>query len=299
MHDQTPKPFYAIPSLPRVPSQTGYQHWRTTLRQTSAMSVVRRADTTSSRLVDGPISVSPYQHSSRNRSSAQLSVHQSISSKRISRLLYNPTRLFQPFYSMSVSTRLWPFCSCHSSAKQPLVRAPSAIKEPSLLRKLSAAGAQSTLSPVRKSAIPKENAIAGPSRPRPRMEPVGEASEEEDLSAMTRKKADSHRRELALQQKARILVDEKDRGSTPEPSAAPQREPMARAKTVVSREARERDHVDIKPTVPRETKAAKPRTGLLELVCRNLSFATEMAQTPRGFQSSCECLVYTQMTTAS
>lgn len=152
-----------------------------------------------------------------------------------------------------------------------------------MLRKLSAAGAQSTLSPVRKSTIGKENAEAGPSKPR-RMEPVGEASEE-DLSARIRNKAEEvHRMELALQQKARILVGAKDRESTPEP-VAPQREPMGRAKTVVA--ADDREDIDRKPAGKREGKAAKPRQGLLEVVCQNLTLAMEMAETPRGFRSAC------------
>ena len=91
-----------------------------------------------------------------------------------------------------------------SSARQPLVQAPAQIKEPSLLRKLTAAGAQSTLSPARRGPG-KENASAGPSSgPKQPLERLGEEDEGGEEKDNKGYDAAVRERELATQ-KARIV----------------------------------------------------------------------------------------------
>ncbi|OCF44225.1 PLK/PLK1 protein kinase [Kwoniella heveanensis CBS 569] len=105
-----------------------------------------------------------------------------------------------------------PISALLNSARQPLVQAPTAIKEPSLLRKLSAAGAASTLSPARKSGLGKENApLPSSARRRHAMERVGEEEEEEDQEVVDQQPEQQkdhdqavRARELATQ-KARIV----------------------------------------------------------------------------------------------
>lgn len=104
-----------------------------------------------------------------------------------------------------------PISALLASARQPLVQAPGALHEPSLLRKLTASGAHATLSPRRGgSQRPVSSAVAGPgpsSRPPP-MENLDEEDEgvevEEEKSPQRRGYASGVRdREVAVQ-KARI-----------------------------------------------------------------------------------------------
>jgi hypothetical protein len=177
------------------------------------------------------------------------------------------------------------------------------------MRKLAAAGAQATLSPVRKPMNGKENAEAGPSRGRRRMEPVGEEEEEEE-EEVAKPKPRGEALDEALYQKARVVtgnaalfgrdrheeVNDRDnvepgadthfgqpRRSTVQPLpprksfvASPPRKAMAPARVVPAPA----------PAVPRETRPAKQRTSLFESVARTLADALHMAQTPGGFYSS-------------
>jgi polo-like kinase 1 len=171
-----------------------------------------------------------------------------------------------------------------SSAKQPLVRAPNAIKEPSLLRKLTAAGAQATLSPVRKSVVGKENAEAGPSRTRRRMDPVGEEEEENEEEPLKRTEVDHA--DLALQQKARIVSQ----------MAAMRLSPRKTVPTTSSREAmapaRTLPPAPVPAPAPREVRSGKQRVSLFESVAKNLTEALHAAQTSAGFYSSGECIYH-------
>lgn len=105
-----------------------------------------------------------------------------------------------------------PISALLNSARQPLVQAPAGIKNGSLLRKLTEAGAQSTLSPVRRGTAPRmPSAVAGPgpsSRP-PAMDNVVE-EEDEGVDAGSPPRsgytAGVRDRELA-QQKARIVSE--------------------------------------------------------------------------------------------
>lgn len=124
-----------------------------------------------------------------------------------------------------------PISALLNSARQPLVQAPAGVKEGSLLRKLAAAGAQSTLSPVRRAAQRVPPAVSGPgpsSRP-PQMGNLVEEEEEEDegVDAGSNGYVTGVRdRELAAQ-KARIVSEmaamrlngseKTDKGKAPEP----------------------------------------------------------------------------------
>lgn len=176
------------------------------------------------------------------------------------------------------------------------------------MRKLAAAGAQATLSPVRKPMNGKENAEAGPSRGRRRMEPVGEEEEEEEDDEAAKPKPRGEGLDEALYQKARVVTgnaalfgrdrDEEQnnrdepgadthfgqpRKSTAQPlpprrsvAASPPRKAMAPARMV-----------PVPATAaPRESRPAKQRTNLFESVARTLTDALHMAQTPGGFYSS-------------
>lgn len=194
-----------------------------------------------------------------------------------------------------------------SSAKQPLVRAPNAIREPALMRKLAAAGAQATLSPVRKPMTGKENAEAGPSRGRRRMDPVGEEDEEEEEEAT---KPKPQRREVtdeALYQKARVVTGNaallgRDRDDdlenldnmAPGPDAhfgQPRRstaQPLPPRKSLVAsppRKAMAPARMVPAPAPPRESRTAKPRPSLFESVAHTLADALHVAQAPGGFFS--------------
>jgi polo-like kinase 1 len=93
-----------------------------------------------------------------------------------------------------------PISALLSSARQPLVQAPPTIKEGSLMRKLTAAGAQSTLSPVRRGIL--RNPPAPSASRAPAIDEVAE--EEEDEDEETPEVVHGRYRELA-QQKARIV----------------------------------------------------------------------------------------------
>lgn len=178
------------------------------------------------------------------------------------------------------------------SARKPLVRAPAAIKEPALLRKLSAAGAQSTLSPVRKTLTNKENARAGPSSARRRMESVGEEGEEEEAeeqdgedgsyqllgqNAAKGYKPEGRERALA-NQKARI-VSEMATKSVPSGLSPRRTIQTARETLLLARP------IPVKDTLPNKTKSS---SSIFELYGSTLSDALDQAQTRAGFHSSGE-----------
>lgn len=103
-----------------------------------------------------------------------------------------------------------PISALLNSARQPLVQAPAGIKNGSLLRKLTEAGAQSTLSPVRRGTAPRiPSSVAGPgpsSRP-PAMDNVVE-EEDEGVDAGSPKRYTPAVRSRELeQQKARIVSE--------------------------------------------------------------------------------------------
>ncbi|WWD22337.1 hypothetical protein CI109_106828 [Kwoniella shandongensis] len=185
-----------------------------------------------------------------------------------------------------------PISALLNSARQPLVQAPTAIKEPSLLRKLSAAGAASTLSPARKTAYGKENGAAGPSSARRHtaMERVGEEEEEEELAeapndAPRGQDRAVQERELATQ-KARIvsqMAGERhthhhhhplDRNAASPRRAAPlsSATTLPRAPTAAPRER------DIAPGKTKEFKSS-----LFETFGQNLAHALSKAETEAGF----------------
>ncbi|WVN87353.1 uncharacterized protein L203_102531 [Cryptococcus depauperatus CBS 7841] len=96
-----------------------------------------------------------------------------------------------------------PISALLKSARQPLVQAPAAIKEPSLLRKLSAAGAAATLSPAKRGHAGKENYDLG--KRHGGMERLGEENEEDEVSAEEQPKINLGRETEIAQQKARIV----------------------------------------------------------------------------------------------
>ncbi|WWC85535.1 uncharacterized protein L201_000399 [Kwoniella dendrophila CBS 6074] len=119
-----------------------------------------------------------------------------------------------------------PISALLTSARQPLVQASAPIKEPSLLRKLTAAGAASTLSPARRSTLGIENhgkelGLGGPGpssarRHTNQMERLGEEEEEEEEEQLADEKPEQHKergydhavRERGLaNQKARIVSE--------------------------------------------------------------------------------------------
>lgn len=109
-----------------------------------------------------------------------------------------------------------------SSARQPLVQGPATIKDPGLLRKLTAAGAQSTLSPVRRRAG-KENFGPQPSAVQP-LEKVGEEEEVEELQpaeALQPRYDQAVRDRQLASQKARIVSQMADKARVPVGQAAP------------------------------------------------------------------------------
>lgn len=121
-----------------------------------------------------------------------------------------------------------------SSAKQPLVQAPAAIRESALLRKLNAAGAHATLSPARRG---KENAPGPSSR---RMEAVGEEQEDEENEE--------------------VLADEPQRGYD---AGVRQRELANQKARIVSQmTGRERHHATAERSSPRRSATTTPTTEL-------------------------------------
>ncbi|RXK34972.1 PLK/PLK1 protein kinase [Tremella mesenterica] len=161
-----------------------------------------------------------------------------------------------------------PISALLKSARQPLVQAPTGISETNLLRRLTAAGAHSTLSPVRRLVA---KAPSG-------MDRVGEEEEPED-------EAGGHglgirEREVATQ-KARIVSEMAISGSggIPHPRASP-RKPLAPSTTLLqaqSSRATNTGHA-VKGAAQKGDKVS-----LYETVEKNLSRALVMAATDAGF----------------
>ncbi|WVQ94034.1 hypothetical protein IAU59_001112 [Kwoniella sp. CBS 9459] len=185
-----------------------------------------------------------------------------------------------------------PISALLNSARQPLVQAPAAIKEPSLLRKLSAAGAASTLSPARKSALGKENNPGSSSARRHHaMERVGEEEEGEeevlDEQPVQQKGYDHavRERELATQ-KARIVSQMAGERHplhahvervAPSPRKAA---PLASATTLPRAPASSAASSSKLPSKQREYSAS-----LFDTVEQNLSKALLMSQSASGFRT--------------
>lgn len=181
------------------------------------------------------------------------------------------------------------------SAKQPLVQAPAEIKEPALLRKLTAAGAQSTLSPVRRTAN-KENAHAGPSSAnrKPIMERVdedGEGEEDEDGGEVHDQQRDADprtymgavREQEVARQKARIVSQMARKEATANEERAertsPRRAALAPATTLpASRETRVHDVV-----VPAKVKDG--RASLFEIFAKTLEDAIATVEAGGVFEA--------------
>ncbi|WVR03341.1 hypothetical protein IAU60_000332 [Kwoniella sp. DSM 27419] len=192
-----------------------------------------------------------------------------------------------------------PISALLKSARQPLVQASTAIKEPSLLRKMTAAGAASTLSPARRTAAGKENG-AGPSTRRysGAMECVEEDEEQEVLAEQppehqNRYNNAAREREVATQ-KARIvsqmaggrdhILGTSHPSERVEPSTSPRKPvPLSAAATL--------------PRVPQTTSlptklqgshSGKTRdygTSLFERMGENLADGLAMSQTSAGFRT--------------
>ncbi|ORY31914.1 kinase-like domain-containing protein [Naematelia encephala] len=175
-----------------------------------------------------------------------------------------------------------PISALLSSARQPLVQAPNQIKEPSLLRKLTAAGAQSTLSPVRRG-LGKENAGVGPSSRRP-MAQVREEEEIEEIDEEEKPGYDAavRDRELATQ-KARIVSQMAEAKDKPARVDSPRKAPLSAA-TTVSRGVSSYPGRDHDPQAA-SMKAKDGRTSLFETFGQNLATALAAAQTAAGFSS--------------
>lgn len=217
-----------------------------------------------------------------------------------------------------------PISALLNSARQPLIQASAAaIKEPSLLRKLSAAGAASTLSPVRKGAIGKENHELG--RRHTVMERVGEGSEEECDAEEVKPKYNGITRESELAaQKARIVSQmaaerqlytetmEKasERGASGKrpvyqesrspvaaaprgtlPLAATTAQPTVSTFTTASSDTVSKSgnrYTAYESSKPEKTRDFK--TSLFETFGQNLSTALALAQTEEGFASPSKSL---------
>jgi hypothetical protein len=176
------------------------------------------------------------------------------------------------------------------------------------MRKLAAAGAQATLSPVRKPMVGKENAEAGPSRGRRRMEPVGEEEEEPEEGEPRPKPKRTDVEDEALYQKARVVtgngalfgrdedrevdhregIQQTNEGHFGPPPRRSSLHPAQPRKSVASSPPRKamapaRMVPAPAPAPPRESKSGKQRVSLFETVAKTLSDALHMAQTPGGF----------------
>ncbi|KAK4684394.1 hypothetical protein P7C73_g5784, partial [Tremellales sp. Uapishka_1] len=148
----------------------------------------------------------------------------------------------------------------HSSARQPLVQAPTAIKEPSLLRKLADAGAVSTMSPVRRKA---SRLSAGSHKAT--MAAVGEEDEEEEPENLEH-------------QKMRIVSQMATSTHRPAFEASPRRA-LGPATTLP-----QRNHAPAPPQ-PQYQEPSKPRNlgaGLFDLYAENLVNGLEMGS---GFRT--------------
>lgn len=212
-----------------------------------------------------------------------------------------------------------PISALLNSARQPLIQASaSAIKEPSLLRKLSAAGAASTLSPVRKGAIGKENHELG--RRPTAMERVGEESEGERDAEEVKSKYNGITRESEVAaQKARIVSQMAAERQLYAEAMEKASESAASGKHPVYQESRSRIAAAPRGTLPLAATTGQPtvstfstassdtvsksesryaayessrpektrdfKTSLFEIFGQNLSTALGMAQTDEGFTS--------------
>lgn len=170
-----------------------------------------------------------------------------------------------------------PISALLSSARQPLVQAPAAIKEQSLLRKLTAAGAQSTLSPVRRGILRNPPGAAASRAPE-----IDEVAEEDEPDEAPRGMTDGRDRELAHQktrivsQMAGMKISDKDKdrdsgrsaSSSPVPSRAPLRE------------------ANVPQVSSAPTASAGRKNNIYELIEANLTSALAMGPTEAGFHTS-------------
>ncbi|OCF59904.1 PLK/PLK1 protein kinase [Kwoniella mangroviensis CBS 10435] len=163
-----------------------------------------------------------------------------------------------------------PISALLTSARQPLVQASAPIKEPSLLRKLSAAGAASTLSPARKSALGREQ--------------YGE-QEVEVLEPQRERGYENAVRERGLaNQKARIVSEmagERHRHKHHEqrlPSVSPKKAaPLGSATTLP------RPPATASALTSSKTKDFK--TSLFDVIGQNLANGLAMSQNEQGFRT--------------
>lgn len=195
-----------------------------------------------------------------------------------------------------------PISALLNSARQPLVQAAAPIKEPSLLRKLSAAGAQSTLSPARRqaaSAALSRRPPPGPATKAPIMDDVAEEDEEHDggdeaepVNPVTRD------REVAAQ-KARIVsqmaamrlsdTEETRPREAREPRDEPRRERTTSSVATSSKaplgETISQPHRRSKEPAPAKPLKAADPLSLYELCERNLETGMALAATETGFST--------------
>lgn len=198
-----------------------------------------------------------------------------------------------------------------SSARKPLVQTYTQIREPAMLRKLSAAGAQATLSPARRAPI-RDNAQAGPSSVGKRMERLKEEEEpieelvdenvQEDEVKPRGYEAAVRERELAAQ-KARIVSQmatpvavRRERMASPRKEherSSPRKPVLTSARSVpaalpTSAEAQPRLSSSSKlaepSTKPKPYRPVTSKSGLFDRIRRNLEHAVEMSKTPAGYQ---------------
>lgn len=186
------------------------------------------------------------------------------------------------------------------------------IREPAILRKLSAAGAQATLSPARRAPL-RANAEAGPSSARKRMdrlqeeeEPIEEIADADDEPVQQQVAPRSYEaavreRELAAQ-KARIVSQmatpvavRKERMMSPRKEherASPRKPILTSARTVQA--AAPTGTIDGRARAPSsypstDLPAAKPyrpvtsKSGLFDRIRRNLEHAVAMVGTAEGY----------------
>ncbi|WVQ80413.1 hypothetical protein IAT38_002518 [Cryptococcus sp. DSM 104549] len=193
-----------------------------------------------------------------------------------------------------------PISALLNSARQPLVQTATTIREPSLLRKLSAAGAVSTMSPARKGAANKEN--GGSAKKRHAMERVGEEEEEEEGGGEQREGV--RERELATQ-KARIVsqmaaerqqyVDRAEgevhqrvahhaATAQPRPLMATTTQPKV-APTVSSSASSSTAPAPPSKDYGMARKTRDFKASLFDTFGQNLAHGLAMANTPEGFRS--------------
>lgn len=160
-----------------------------------------------------------------------------------------------------------PISALISSARQPLVVAPPTVREPSLLRKLTAAGAQSTLSPVRR--LPSERT--------PQRRPLDRLGEEEE---------DEHLRERELAtQKARIVSAMALPHTRVVDSPRPPRTASVAATSLPSRAPAMPEMRYNPPTSKGKERAVEDRMGLFDVVAQNLDSALRLSATDAGFRT--------------